>query len=167
MSKAKIQIEIDEEQFKELVENEIKDLPKEEVQKIILEAIKSYLYHDDIQEIQEVKSVYNDSIEPAKIIRKPNYDKLNAFLIRKDSSYYTSTRNSEPSELFISLLNDCDFSGLQEIVDDMIKDLKENYHDILVEAISKKIAASFINDYNFKSELADIVNTVLNQRNNN
>ena len=162
-----IQVEVNEEEFKELLEKELKDLPKEEIQKILLESIKSYFVHDDIQEVEETKDRYSGEINPAKIIRKPNYEKLNALLIRRKSGYGCNQEWTEPTDLFNNMLKQCDFSGLQDIVDEMIKDLKENYHDILVEVISKRIADSFIKDYGFQSEVANIVNVVLNQRNNN
>ena len=88
---------------------------------------------------------------------------MNALLIRRKSGYSSNQNWTEPTDLFNDMLKQCDFSGLQDIVDDMIKDLKENYHSILVEVISKRIADSFVNDYRFKSEVADIVNVVLNQ----
>lgn len=162
----KIQIEINEEQFKELLENELKDLPKEDIQQVLLESIRSYLHNEDITEIKEEINPYNGTVrEPAKIIRKHNYDKLNAFLIREEHSWGGSSYK-QPSNLFESMLKQCDFSGLQDIVDDMIKDLKENYHSILVETISKRIADSFLNDYRFTSELTDIIQRELNCRNN-
>ena len=36
----KVELEVNEEQFKELVENELKDLPKEEIQKNIIRSYK-------------------------------------------------------------------------------------------------------------------------------
>lgn len=160
----RVELEVNEEQFKELVEKELKDLPKEAIQTILIESIKSYLHHEDIKEIQEEKYPDGSIKEPAKIIHKDNYDNLNAFLIREESNWGGGSYNTQPSDLFSDMLKQCDFSGLQNIVDDMIKDLKENYHNILVEAISKRIADSFINDYNFTSEITDIVRFNLNKK---
>ena len=161
----KVQIEISEDQFKELLEKELKDLPKEDIQNILLESIRSYLYHEDITETEEIKYSYDNSIkEPAKIIRKQNYDKLNALLVREESSW--STRNVSPSKLFTQMLNDCDFSGLQDVVDNMIKDLKDNYHNILIEVMSKRLADSFIHDCRFQTELTDIIARTIDQREN-
>ena len=160
----KVQIEINENQFTELLEKELGDLPKEDIQAILLESIKSYLHHEDITETQEIINSLNGRIkEPAKIIRKQNYDKLNALLIREESSW--GNRNSRPSELFSQMLNQCNFSGLQDIVDEMIEDLKNNYHNILVEAMSKRIADSLINDYKFQQELTDVVQMNIRMRN--
>ena len=40
MSKTKIQIEVDEDQFKSLIEKEITDLPKDQIQKNIIRIYK-------------------------------------------------------------------------------------------------------------------------------
>ena len=69
------------------------------------------------------------------------------------------------NSLLIDLLKECDFSGLQEIVDIMIKDLKDNYHDILVEILSKQLVGSMINTYEFGNKVTDIVRSELNNPN--
>ena len=163
MSKTKIQIEIDEDQFRSLIEKEITDLPKDQIQKILLESIRSYLEGDSTIKIEEVrKNEYGATIYPVETNRK-NYDKLNALLIKKED-FYRGT-NYEASNLLINLLKECDFSGLQEIVDNMIKDLKDNYHDILVEILSKQLVGSMINTYEFGNKVTDIVISELNNPN--
>lgn len=162
MSKTKIQIEVDEDQFKSLIEKEITDLPKDQIQKIIIESIKSYLTGDETIKIEEVtKNSYNTTIYPVEVNRR-NYNNLNALLIKKED-YYNGT-NYRPSDLFINLLKECDFSGLQEVVDKMINDLKDNYHSILIEILSKQLVNSIFDERNFKGNVLDIIEVYL--RNN-
>lgn len=157
----KVQIEVSEDQFKELLEKELADLPKEAIQTMLIESIKAYLHHEDVTETEAVVASYGVR-EPACITRRQNFDNLNAFLVDEEHDLYN--RCKQPSQLFVQMLKDCDFSGLQDIVDDMIKDLKDNYHHILVEAVSKRLADSLINDYGFQSQMTDIIMRELNRR---
>lgn len=141
-------------------------MPKEEIQHILLESIRSYFNSEEVTEVEAVLNSYDGSVrEPAKVIRKPVHDKMNMFLLQdKNNGYYSSVK--EPSKLFDNMVKQCDFSGLQDIIDDMIRDLKENYQNILIGVLSKRLADSFINDYKFTSELTNIIEINLRQRNN-
>jgi hypothetical protein len=155
MSKTKIQIEVDEDQFKSLIEKEITDLPKDQIQKIIIESIKSYLTGDETIKIEEVtKNSYNTTIYPVEVNRK-NYNNLNALLIKKED-YYNGT-SYKPSDLFINLLKECDYSGLQEVVDKMINDLKDNYHSILLEILSDRLTSGIMNTTSFRNGVEEII----------
>lgn len=162
----KIQVEIPEEQFKELLEKELKDLPKEQIQQILLESIRSYVDGDTIVKLEDIRqNNYGDTEYNVSTTRK-SHDKLNALLTEKQSGgYFSSGGYVSPSPLFKDILKQCDFSGLQDIVDDMIKDLRENHHNILIEVMSRRIVDSFTNDHKFQSELTDVIQVQLNARN--
>ena len=162
MSKTKIQIEVDEDQFKSLIEKEITDLPKDQIQKIIIESIKSYLTGDETIKIEEVtKNSYNTTIYPVEVNRR-NYNNLNALLTKRYDNY--SGTSYQASDFLINLIKECDFSGLQEVVDNMIEDLKNNYHTILIEVLSKQLVNSIFDERNFKDSVLNIIEVYL--RNN-
>ncbi len=158
MSKTKIQIEVDEDQFKSLIEKEITDLPKDQIQKIIIESIKSYLTGDETIKIEEVtKNSYGTTIYPVKVYRR-NYNNLNALLTKIYDNY--SGTSYQASDFLINLIKECDFSGLQEVVDNMIEDLKNNYHTILIEIVSKQLVNSIFNERDFKENVLNIIESI-------
>ena len=132
-----VKIEVSEEQFKELLEKELNDLPKESVQKILLSAIEKYLE------------------EP---------DHVNAFLEKREEGYYSKT--CRPSDFLINSIKNCDYSELQCLVDDMIKELEDNYKDILIDAIGKMIVNGICNTSNFDMSVETIIRRVLSRANN-
>ena len=136
-----VKIEVNEEQFKDLLEKELADLPKETVQNILIESIKEYLKEDD-------------------------YKNLNAFVVNKEYDHY-SYCSKQPSKFLYSMLENCDYSGLQEVADDMIKDLKENYQQILIQVLSNQLANGIANNDVFRANLRDVIDQELYKRNQN
>ena len=132
-----VKIDVSEDQFKELLEKELNDLPKETIQNILTECIKGYFSKDNSQVLENI------------FIAKARY-----------SDYVT------PSRFLESILEKCDFSGLQEVVDNCIKDLKENYEHILIKVISSMISESLFNTHNFKFAVESVVCDELNRRHN-
>ena len=132
-----VSIEVNEEQFKELLEKELKDLPKESVQKILLSAIEKYL-------------------------EEPNH--VNAFLEKKQEGYYSTTVG--PSDFLINTIKKCDYSELQCLVDDMIKELEDNYRDVLINAIGRMIVNGICNTSNFDMSVETIIRDTLRRANN-
>lgn len=134
-----VKIEVNEEQFKDLLEKELTDLPKETIQNILIESIKEYLKEDD-------------------------YKNLNAFLVNKECNHY-SNYSIQPSQFFYSMLENCDYSSLQEVADNMIKDLKENYQQILIQVLSNQLANGIANNDVFRANLRDVIDQELYKRN--
>jgi len=134
-----VKINVSEDQFKELLEKELKNLSKETIQNILVECIKEYFSEDNKRNLE------------------------NIFLVR-GNSYGTSY---QPSRFLESILEKCDFSGLQEVVDNCIKDLKENYDHILIKVLSSMISESLSNTYNFKYAVQNAVCNELARRDNN
>lgn len=155
----KVELNVDEEQFKELLEKEFKDLPKEKIQNILVESIKTYLNPDDLIDNQS-------NVVLGQTYRKEH--PLNKLLMQSTTYHYNST-TVEPSNLLRTLLLQCDFSALQEVVDKMIEDLKENYHSILVELLSCYMAKGITENTTFRFEMEQIIQDEFykrDQRNN-
>jgi hypothetical protein len=134
-----VKINVSEDQFKELLEKELKNLSKETIQNILVECIKGYFSEDNKRNLE------------------------NIFLVR-GNSYGTSY---QPSRFLESILEKCDFSGLQEVVDNCIKDLKENYDHILIKVLSSMISESLSSTYNFKYAVQNEICNELARRDNN
>jgi len=132
-----VKVEVSEDQLKELLDKEIKDLPKEIIQNILIECIKEYFSEND-------------------------HRKINNIFIEEHNRYGYTT---QPSHFFETILRDCDYSGLQEIVDNCIKDLKENYESLLIKIITYMIAESLSKTTNFKSSMNEAVYEILATKN--
>ena len=124
-----VKLTVTEEQFKEILEKGFNDLQKETIQEVILQSIKEYFTQD-------------------------NYKNLNAFIVDTDSYGYGS---KTASRFLTDCMKDCDYSGLQEVVDLMIKDLKENYHNILIEVLSDRLMIGLADTWSFKDNLENTI----------
>lgn len=112
-----IKIEVNETKFKEVLENELKAFSKEELHEILRDCLIEYLRKEDVIE----KLIY-----------------------RTQCRYDT---HKEPSDLLIQAAKTIDLSpAFEEIREKMVKDLKENYRDILESALLKAIQSTMIND---------------------
>ena len=111
----------------------------------------------DLDIVQQCRAM-NDY---CKFIDLINYEKSNGVKTDRYSNYAT-----KPSPFLESILEECDFSGLQEVVDNCIKDLKENYEQILIKVISSMISESLFNTHNFKFAVESVVCDELNRRHN-
>jgi hypothetical protein len=133
-----VKLTVTEEQFKEILEKGFNDLQKETIQEVIIQSIKEYFTHD-------------------------NYKNLNAFIVDKESYGYGS---KTASRFLIDCMEDCDYSGLQEVVDLMIKDLKENYHKILIEILSDRLMRGLADTWSFQDSLENTIRKELNNYHN-
>ena len=135
-----VKIEVSESQFKDILEKELTELPKETIQKVIVESIKEYFVQD-------------------------NYKNLNAFLVDQNNGYGYATKTA--SKFLNEKLNDCNYSELQEVVDNMIKELKANYNTVLIERMTNILTRGITNDYAFQSAVEGIVTSQLIKMKNN
>ena len=121
----KLEINIDETQFKDVLDKELKDMPKEVLREIITEGLKNYFNN-------------NGNIVEDMLVQKTNnwndYHKV-------------------PTRFLEELLKSCDFSELQDFVDKMIELLKEKYTEILVTAITALLYDGLMNNYMFRDRL--------------
>ena len=106
----KVEINVDETQFKDILDKELQDLPKEVLQNIIVESIKGYFQQDNYKNVEKI------------------------FLHEEKSSYGWSSHN-KPNELLTSVLKNCDYYQLQEVVDEAINTLKEEHYNILKDIL--------------------------------
>lgn len=115
----------DESKFKAVIEKELDALDKDELKQIIVEGIREGLKDND-------------------------YDLAKRILVKK-SPY--STYDTEPSELTKELVRKADVSGIQEVADAMINDLKENHSRILERVLLDLMIDGLTNKYEFQSML--------------
>ena len=126
----KVEINVDEMQFKELLDKQLTELPQEVIQNIIIESIREYFTQDDYKMIE------------------------NLFIETKTSYGYTE-KNS--SYFLQGLMRGCDYSKLQEVVDAAIENLKENNERILKDMFIEAIADRLSNTYTMRDSVARIL----------
>ena len=127
----KVEINVDETQFKDILDKELKDLPKEVIQDVIVESIKGYFEQNNYENVQKL------------FIRE-----INSY-----SGYSDWTTTKTTTEFLNKLAQDCDYSGLQSVVDEAIKSVKENHMTILCRLISEIFTTGLMKNYNFQCEL--------------
>lgn len=134
-----IKINVDETKFKEVIEKELKAFSKEELHEIVRECIVDALRNND-----ELKKL---------------------FITKSNSGYYS---HDEPSEILKLAAKNIDLSpAYKEIQESMIKELKENYHELLEKTMLGAIINGIANDYEFRQRMANDVEYIIRSRNNN
>lgn len=135
-----VQLKVDETQFKELLDKELKDMPKEVIQEAILSAIKEYFSIDDGKNL--------------------------GFLIEESGYHYGEKR---PSDFLKKTLAECDYSKLQNIIDKMSEELEKNHKFILQEVVLNALINGFTNTYSMqevlRSQISDIMYKMRQQNN--
>ena len=137
----KIEINVDETQFKDILDKELQDLPKEVLQNIIAESIKGYFQQD-------------------------NYKNVERIFIQDSQNSYGYYHSKEATELLKSVLNDCNYSELQDVVDEAINTLKNEHYNILKNILKDMFIHGLTEDYTFRSSLELAINDVLCRRAN-
>ena len=120
----KVEINIDESQMKEVLEKEIKEMPKEVIREVVIESIKGYFSANDYENTREL------------FMTEDRWDKRRV-----------------ASPLMCELVKGCDTSGVQEIVDKAIEDIKGDVGGILRDVIKDFIVGGMMNQYSFQSAL--------------
>ena len=127
----KVEINVDETQFKELLDNHLSTLPEDTIKDIIVESIRAYFSQN-------------------------NYEKIEQLFIDSRTSYGGYTEKC--ANYFLKkLVSDCDYSKLQEVVDVSIDDLKENHERILKDLFIEAIVKSLNNTYSFRETVTQIL----------
>ena len=137
----KIEINVDETQFKDILDKELQDLPKEVLQNIIVESIKGYFQQDDYKNVEKI-------------------------FLHEEKSFYGWSSHNEPNELLTSVLKNCDYYLLQEVVDEAINTLKEEHYNILKDILKDMFIKGLTTNYAFQSSLELTINDVLCRRAN-
>ena len=124
----KIEINVDELQFKELLEGELKNLPKDKIQEVIVEGIRTYVNtHPEM-----IKDLFVDS----------------SYSWREQPTYYLKeiVKNHIPQDAF------------KDTVEGIVYTLKNNYDKILRDAIIDMLIGGIFNSYNFQDRIRETLN---------
>lgn len=132
-----IKIDVDELQFKEVLNKQLRDMPEDIIQKIIMECIREYFTQN-------------------------NYEMIDKLFVQSNKDYYGFEKKSA-TEFLNRLIEECDYSKLQDIVDLAILDLRHNYNDILIDVLTLQLLQSFRNS-NFENGLNMTIRNILNTR---
>ena len=108
-----ITINVDETQFKDLLEKELKEMPKEELHELIKMAFTQYITQD------------------------PNA--LKDLFVKKDNSYYSN--GVVPTDFTRKIINDIDFSSIAAEIAKPVEDLfKNNIREIVEQLVAQSIS---------------------------
>lgn len=83
-------------------------------------------------------------------------DRLCNQLMFEEQGYFG---NKTPSKLIMNSIEQCDMSKLQEVIDKMIDELKENYKEVLIGSITEM----FYKTMEFKFGYSDTLKCVIEQ----
>ena len=133
-----VTINVDETMFAEVIDKELQALSSDDLKKVVLKAISEYFRQDNYKHTEEL------------IFKNPS------------SAYY----NKEFTPLMNQMVKSADYSGLQDIVDKCIDEVKSNYEHILIKSISAAIIDGLTNDYQFSQAVRDEVAVVLSNQKN-
>ena len=128
----KVEINVDEIQFKDILDKELKDLPKEVLQDVIVKSIQGYFEQN-------------------------NYENVQKLFLKENGGYNSWDTKITTTEFLNGLVKDCDYSGLQDVVDEAIKSVRDNHKEILGDMILRIITNGFFQDYNFRSQLESAI----------
>lgn len=133
----KVEINIDETQFKELLEGHLSKLSEDTIKNIIVESIAGYFSQN-------------------------NYERIEDLFIETKTSY--GGYKEKCANYFIQgLVRDCDYSKLQDVLDAAINNLLDNHErilkDMFIEAIASKLSSTY--------SIRDSVKSVLCEMNRN
>jgi len=109
-------INVEDSQLQEVMDKQLKALDSEYLGEVVAKAIEEYFRMDDYKNVEK--------------------------LIFKETKYYSSDRELTP--VMQKAVANADYSGLQSVVDVCIEQLKTNYSQILVAAVSSLLANSFV-----------------------
>ena len=138
-------INVDETMFKDVLDNELKALSPEDLKNVMTECIKEYFTANDFK-----------NLEP--------------LIIQETKSRYNWNTQKEATLFATKLIESCDYSQLQLVVDEAIKELQKNYRSILEDILLKTLVQGFTSNYAISSQLEmsvrDIIYRVERERNN-
>ncbi len=127
-----VKISVDESRIPEILEKELNALNPKEIHEVVMQCIKEYLSLD-------------------------NYKNTERLFIYKQETYYGSTQDA-PTELLYKILKEnIDYSSLQNVVDNCIDEIKNNYESLLIKVITDMIATSLLTTHNMQEILSKTI----------
>ena len=134
-----LKIEVNDEMFKDVAEKSLNALKPEQITEIMQQALLEYF-------------------------RKDNYKAIEGIIVNTSRSDYWS---KEPSAFTKRIIESCDMSSLQEVVDKCIDQLKNKYNTILMRILTDMLTSSLTNNYTFQESLRNAIHAELSEINNN
>ena len=121
-----ITINIEESQLQEVMDQQLKALDSDYLGEIVAKAIEEYFRLDNYKNVEKL------------IFKVPQY-------------YNSSVRDLTP--LMSQAVANADYSGLQDVVDAAIDQLKKNYSQILICAVSDMITRSIVDSQSISDKI--------------
>ena len=132
----KIELHVSDAQFQELINENIKDLPKEKIHEIILEGIKNYINKDFIEKIfVEKQGWYGSQLHPTSYLKE---------IIKEN------------------IPKDC----YTDLVSEITTNLRENYEEILRKAIIDLLISGMGNSYAMENAIRETFRRMESERAN-
>ena len=132
----KVEINIDETQFKELLDGHLSKLPEDVIKEIIVESIHEYFSQN-------------------------NYEQIENLFVETKTNYSYKEKCASP--FLQRLVRDCDYSKLQDVLDAAIDNLVENNERILKDMFIEAIADKLYSTYTFRDSVRRVLVEMKNQ----
>ena len=122
----KIEINVDELQFKEILDGELKNLSKEKIHEVILEGIRTYfINHPDV---------------------------VNGLFVEKSNWSYQTQPTSYLKEI---IKEQIPYDCFEELINGLINDLKKNHEQLLKEAMIELMISGMFNNHGFENKFRE------------
>lgn len=128
-------LNIDDEKFDALFGQDKEILNKVDIHEIFENCIKEYFEKDDYKVLKD--------------------------LFERPGSYYNS--DSIATIFTKQMINNCDMSKMQEVVDVCIEEIKKNYNSLLKQVIADNLIYGLTNNYNFRESISMTVRDTVYQ----
>lgn len=139
-----VTVNIDEKMFDDSIGATLKEMKPEEIQDMISNCIREYLLGKN--------SEGNNNIE--------------TLLYDVEKTYYGGS-NLKPSYFTRSMLEKLDYSGLQDVVDKCVNDLKENHREIIEKILLEMMVEGLTRTYCFDNVIERTVKDIIINRESN
>lgn len=127
----------DESRFNKVITEQLDALKPEEIKDIITNAIKEMLHEDDNKILKNI-------------------------LVKEHRNVYNGYTTYEASDLLKHILESFDYSAGQDLVDDLVKDLRENNKSIIEDIMLNLLIKGITNNTAFYEEMKDILRQIHN-----
>ena len=136
-----LKIDIDETKFKDVIEKELGAFTKEELHDIIKDCI--------------VKAFNSEEI-------------FKSFFVKQEEVGYYKELKITPGPLLVEAANSIDLTNeCKDIADTLIKTLKENHKELIVDLLLRLILNGISNDYDFQNKLKSSIDFIVRNSYNN